>query len=279
MALAPSTRGPKASVQVDCSSGMPSLRDLAGVEADAKLCDGFLRDAAARPAHRPLNEAARIKAAHYERLRTLPIGPLWRVDARLRRVDEARGLASFEVVYDRYDPAEVVFTRHTILLEQEDAFSGAGFIERRGDYSAQTSAFRDKMERYTQDDSEFAFLLLGRLPGVRVEEITRGRVGPLWSPWAPAPERFRGAPEPAFTLHLPLDRSSQALEADRREDPFAGIFRECLSADSRELVEEEARRLGYRVYKDRKFAVTRGGAATLEAKLREAGARNIVYEV
>lgn len=279
-ALAPSARGAHAApVEVDLRSGLPSLKEIVGVQADAKLADAFLREAAARPANRPLTPAAQAKAAYYAKLRELPLGgAVWTLEAKLRRVDEKAGTAAFEVVYDRYDPAEHVFVRHTILLEQRDELWGESFLHRRGDYSAQTDAFREKMERYTQDDSELAFLLLGRVPGLRVEEVVRGRVGPLWSPWAPAPEEFRGS-DPAFILHLPLDRASLTLAGDRSDDPFSTIYRRFLSEDSRALVEEEAHRLGYRVHKDRKFVATKGAGALVEERLARAGTRNIVYEI
>lgn len=276
-ALAPSTRGPQARLSLDLQSGLPSLKDLVDVQADAKVAAGHLREVESRPSHRPLTAAGQARVEYYRRLK--PLGSLWTLEAKLRRIDQRRGCAAFEVVYDRYDPAETVFVRHTILLEQEDTFWGSAFLERRGDFSAQTDAFREKMERFTQDDSELAFLLLGQVPGLRVEEVVRGRIGPLWSPWAPPPPEFSGAPEPAYILHLPLDRSSLTLDCDRGDDPFASFYRRFLSEESRALVEEQARRLGYRVHKDRKFAVSRGAAAVVDARLREAGTRNLIYEI
>jgi hypothetical protein len=279
-ALAPSIRpGLEGGVDVDLSSGLPSLKDLASVEADARIGPDSLREWVARPANRPLGPAGEAKAAYYRRLAGKPLGPLWKLEARLRRVDRRRGAAAFQVVYDRYDPAETVFARYTILIEQDDADGKKNFLRHRGDYTGQTNAFREKIERFTQDDSELAFLLLGGVPGLRVEEITRGRIGPLWSPWALPPEEFRGAPGPAFILHLPLDRASLWLEEDRTDDPFSTIYRSALSSESRELVEEQARRLRYRVHKDRKFSVTRGAGAALRARLQTAGTRNIVYEI
>lgn len=276
-ALAPSARGEhRPEVEIDLSSGMPSLKELVVVEADAKLAEAHLKLVESRHPSRPLGPSALAKAAYYRSLLGRPLGPLWGLEVRLRRVDSEARRAAFEVVFDRYDPAETVFIRYTILLEQQDALWGK-FIDRHGDYSRQTDAFREKMERFTQDDSELAFLLLGQVEGLRVEEVTRGRIGPLWSPWAQGPEQFRGGPD-SFVLHLPLDRSSLALDADRNDDPFSTLYRRFLSEDSRLLVEEQAKRLGYRVHKDRKFSVSRGSAAALGELLAKAGTRNIVYE-
>ena len=275
--LAPSVRGGhRPEVEIDLSSGLPTLKELVVIEADAKLAEDHLKLVESRHASRPLGPPALAKAAYYRALLGRPLGPLWGLEVRLRRVDSEARLAAFEVVFDRYDPAETVFIRYTILLEQKDALWGK-FIDRHGDYSRQTDAFREKMERFTQDDSELAFLLFGQVEGLRVEEVTRGRIGPLWSPWARGPAPFAGDAA-SFVLHLPLDRSSQALDADRNDDPFSTLYRRFLSQDSRALVEEQAKRLGYRVHKDRKFSVSRGAAGALSALLAKAGTRNIVYE-
>ena len=280
-ALAPSARGAYDPVTVvDLTSGMPTLKELISVQADAELAAGHLKDLAQRPEGRPLSASGQAKACYYAKLALLPIKSLWGLEVRLRRVDTERRCAAFEVVFDRYDPGETVFTRYTILLEQEDASLNSGFLSRKGDYSAQTDAFRDKMERFTQDDSELAFLLLGQVPGLSLEEVTRARIGPLWSPCAPPPPECRAdGPEPGYVLHFPLDRASRALPADRNDDPFSTIYRDYLSQESRPLVEEQAKLLGYRVHKDRKFAATAPAAAALRRRLDLAGKRNIIYEI
>jgi hypothetical protein len=280
-ALAPSFRGdyePEAAV--DLMSGLPTLKELVSVQADAELAEGHLKDLAGRPEGRALSATAQAKADYYERLARAPIQSLVGLEVSLRRIDPERRCAAFEVVFDRYDPAETVFTRYTILLEQEDRLLDSGFLSRRGDYSKQTDAFRDKMERYTQDDSELAFLLLGQVQGLRVEEVTRARVGPFWSPCAPPPPECRAEGDaPGYVLHFPLDRASLSLPADRNDDPFSTIYRDFLSAESRPLVEEQAKLLGYRVHKDRKFAATGPAAAALRRRLEQSGMRNIIYEI
>jgi len=275
-ALAPSARGGyRPEVAIDLASGLPAIQEMAVVVADAALAAEHLRTVGARRELR-LAPVAQAKADYYRRLIGQPVGSLHGLEVRLRRIDAEERSAAFEVVFDRYDAAESVFTRYTILLEQKDALWGR-FIDRHGDYSKQTDAFRAKMERFTQDDSELAFLLLGQVEGLRVEEVVRGRIGPLWSPWAPAPPEF-GAGPGDFILHLPLDRASLELEQDRNDDPFSTMYRAFLSSDSRMLVEEQAQRLGYRVHKDRKFSVSRGAAAALKERLARAKTMNIVYE-
>ena len=269
-------------IHVDLASGLPTLKDLLAVQVDRRIAGDFLDEQEARAAvERTVTARVQAKLAFYRRLVRSTLPPLNRLDVKLRRLDRARRVVVFEVVFDRYDPGESVFARYTLVIEQTDSMWGGALLERSGDYSQQTSAFREKMEAYTQGDSEIIFLLLGKVEGVRVIEVTRGRIGPLWSPWAPPPPEWApaGAADAAFVLHLPLDRASVDLDKDRDNDPFATIFRKFLSAASRPLIEEEARRLGYRVHKERKFVCTPEAADTIRRRLDEAGTRNIVYTV
>ena len=279
-ALAPAFRqGVYDGVQLDLTTGLPTMKDFVTARADASIAEDFIAQQESRmAAGRPSTPRVAAKLDYYRRLHAMRLPPLTRLEVRLRRVYKQRSAASFEVVFDKIDPAEMVFVRYTLLLEQADQSYGSGFLERSGDYSRQTAAFREKMEKFTQDDSEIAFLLLGKVPGVRLEEVTRGRIGPLWSPWAPGPDGW-GAPAAGaeFVLHLPLDRASVDLDADRDNDPFEDIYRDFLSPYTRPLVDEEALKLGYRVHKDRKFVSTPGALEPLTSKLREARTQNIIY--
>ncbi|MBI4677063.1 MAG: hypothetical protein HY748_05720 [Elusimicrobia bacterium] len=274
-ALAPSFHnGTHRGIKVDRCSGLPGMKHLVDVWADRQTAPGFIVEIEARRrcGRRP-EPAIEAKVEYYRRLCGVPLKPLTRVEVALRRQDPGRRSAFFEVVFDRFDPAEQIFVRHTLMLEQSEWERGR-IIERAGDYSRQTSDLREKLEMYTGDDSEIAFLLMGKLPGVRVEEVTRARIGPLWSPAAPAP---KGWAEGRYVLHLPTDRASIHLQEDRDDDPFGGIYRRFLSEGSRSIVEEEARRLGYRVHKDRKFVCEASAAAELRKRLEEAGTRNLIY--
>ncbi|MDE2292417.1 MAG: hypothetical protein KGL53_10070, partial [Elusimicrobia bacterium] len=267
-------------VVLDRTSGLPALKEVVTVHADRANAPEFLSDAAERDGADVTPRFA-AKLRYYKQAVTVQLPALTRLDVRLRRVVPDRKAASFEVVFDRYDAAEDVWTRYTLQLEQTDpGWGGGAVLERSGDYTRQTSAFRTMMERYAQDDSEIAFLLLGKHEGLRVEEVVRGRVGPLWSPFCPPPPGWF-PPDPAgcYVLHCPLDRAALGMEADQDQDPFSKLFREFLSEDSRPVVEEAAARLGYRVSKERKFACTPQAAALLEKRLAEAGTRNVIYTI
>lgn len=277
-ALAPSARGGVSDQAVlELSTGLPGLKDLVMIQADRALSADFIKQAEGREASgESVNQRLKDKLAYYRRLAGVDLPPLTRLDLKLRRVDPERDAASFEVVFDRYDAAEPGFVRYTLLLEQVDRGWGRAFLKRSGDYPRQTAEFRARIEGVAQDDSELAFLLMGQVAGVRVEEVTRGRIGPLWSPWAPAPAGW--LPPGAFALHLPLDQASVNLAADRDNDPFATIYRRFLSTESRSLVEAAAAGLGYRVQKDRKFVCSAGAAAALRKRLGLSGTQGLVYE-
>ena len=275
--MAPSLRaGIYDGVVLDRSSGMPRLKDVVAVHADRANAPEFLREAGMRRTGTPRFAA---KLDYYRKLVSVELPALHRIDIKLRRVYPDRKAASFEVVFDRFDAAEDVWVRYTLLLEQTDrSWGGGALLERSGDYTRQTAAFRTLMEKYAQDDSEITFLLLGKHEGLRVEEVVRGRIGPFWSPICPAPDGwFPQDPAGCYVLHCPLDRASVGMEADHDQDPFSDLYKEFLSGDSRPLVEEVAQRLGYRVHKERKFATTPQAAPILERRLAEAKTPSVVY--
>lgn len=276
--LAPSARPGRGPAAIDCASGLPSLKDLLELKIDRDLAPAFVAaQEERRAAGKTLPPGAEEKLSYLKRLLASDLKPLNRVEVRLRKVDRAAGEAAFEVVYDAYAVSPAGFTRYTALLRQKDSAWASAFLERSGDYSAPTAEFRARLERCAQDESELLFLILGGIPGVRIEEICRARIGPYWCAEAGFPADWRGAPGSAV-LQFPVDRASVALKADQNNDPFEGLYRQHLSGEARDLVEERVKALGYRVQKDRKFACTAAAAPELR-RLLGAGARNIIYAI
>jgi hypothetical protein len=278
--LAPSlSEGLYPAVYLDKKSGMPRLKDILAVQVDQEIASKFLAQHQARiTAGRRLTPRVQAKIAYYERLSHIELPRIHHLEVKLRRVDAARSVAAFQVVFDRFDMGEGVLVRYTVLLEQTDRKWGSSLLERSGDYTRQTSQFRDMLERLAQDESEILFLLLGKKEGLRIEEIVRGRIGPLWSPWSPAPAGWSPrSDQESFILHCPLDRTSIYHEEDVDNDPFSDIYRDFLSLQSRPLIEEAALQLGYRVNKERKFACTPAAEVHLRNRLKKAKTRNVVY--
>jgi len=280
--LAPSFRsGVYGGAGADRLSGLPVLKDILAVKIDRDLAPGYIASQEERrAAGRALPAHAEAKLDYLRRLLGAALKPLYRLDVKLRRVDRERGSAFFEVVYDAYAVSPAGFTRYTLQLEQKDAAWSSAFLARSGDYSEPTAEFRLRLEKYAQDESELLFLILGGIKGLRVEEISRARIGPFWSARTGFPPGWPpGATAGCAVLHFPVDRASVELKADLNNDPFEGMFREYLSKDAKDLIEERVKSLGYRVHKDRKFACSKSAEPALRGLLAPFAARNIIYAI
>lgn len=280
--LAPAFRsGVYDGIAADALSGLPCLKDILAVKIDKDLAPGYIASQEERrAAGRVLPAHAEAKLEYLRRLLGAALKPLNRLDVKLRRVDKERGSAFFEVVYDAYAVSPAGFTRYCIMLEQKDSAWSSSFLARSGDYSEPTADFRGKLEKFAQDESELLFLIIGGIKGVRVEEVSRARVGPFWSARTGFPPGWpAGQPADCAVLNFPVDKASVELKSDINNDPFEGMFREYLSADAKDVIEERVKSLGYRVHKDRKFACTRSAEPALRKLLSDTAARNIVYAI
>lgn len=273
-------RGVYEGVNVDLLTGMPVLKDVLAVKIDNDLAPAYIARQEERLAEgRTLPERSAAKLEYFRRLGTACLKPLNRLSVRLRRVDRERGSALFEVVYDAYALSPAAFTRYTIQLEQSDAAWASAFLERSGDYSEPTAEFRARLEHCARDESELVFLILGGIKGVRVEEICRARIGPFWCRYTGFPQGWPGGKPGGAVLHFPVDRASVEFQADMNNDPFSGMYREFLTGDAKDLIEERVKSLGYRVQKDRKFACDRSAEPGLRELLANSGTRNIIYTI
>lgn len=275
-------------IKINPRCNMPSEPDIGRVLADKEAAPRFLArndtaevnartDEASFKLHRRLqylrdvNKSDLPKRIHHE--------------LKLRKVELATKTASFYSIFERYDPGEGVFTRYTITLQHQDTRWNRVQIEMQGDDLKATEAFRNVISRYHSDEAEFAFILLSEVPSIKVEEVVRGRVGPLWFKEADTmPNEVRALLEQHpgnFILNFPLERvviNSNAKE-DLQADPFSRLYRNTVEGDARQFALERAERLGYRVFKERKFCVTKGIAGPFQQLLAERNARCIVYTI
>ena len=255
------SRGVHEALELDAATGLPTLGELLRVRADRDLADGFLREHGDRlPA----------KAAYYRALAGVEVLPTSAVLVRLRRRERQR--ARFEVVHDRIEADGARLVRTTVQLEQRGV-KHVGL--ERGDLSAPTETFRRVVERWAGVDAELAFLLLAELPGVRVDEVVRGEIGPLSFAGVDAPPLlapvFARIPG-AFVLHLALERAGVEVAEDRCRDPFARLYRDALGPEARAQVDARRLALGYHVAKERRLVCT----PSAEEAVREAVGRAVV---
>jgi hypothetical protein len=72
--------------------------------------------------------------------------------------------------------------------------------------------------------------------------------------------------------------SSNAKD-DLVTDPFARLYRHSVQGEAQQFAAERAEKLGYRVFKERKFCVTKGILGPFQEFLASRNARCIVYSV
>lgn len=275
--LAPSARpGDFAGLELNLRTGFPTEKAVGLVLSEGELSEKFLAG---------LNRAAldsRLaqKVQYHEQLAAARLPRRVRLELALRRIEGEQNRAYFTTVFERFDPTEELFVRYTVQLYQHHGRWTKNLVELLGDDMEATGPFRNVISRYHADEAEFAFILLSELPAITVEEVVRGRVGPLWFEGVEMPPEFeellRKHPG-SFILHFPSERAATSIKEDRNHDPFAPMYRDSLAPGPRELAEKKARDLGYRVFKERKFACTRAIAEPLGALLKERGHRCVVY--
>lgn len=285
--LAPSGRpGDFQGLELNLRTGFPTERAVGLVLSEGELSEKFLGSlnmaALRRPGASEADGRLLQKAAYHEELVKSRLPRRVRLELALRRIEADKERAYFTTVFERFDPTEELFVRYTVQLYQHHGRWTKHLVELQGDDMEATGPFRNVISRYHADEAEFAFILLSELPAITVEEIVRGRVGPLWFEGVEMPAEFedlmRRHPG-SFLLHFPSERAATTIKEDRNNDPFAPMYRDSLAAGPRELAERKAQALGYRVFKERKFACTRAIAEPLGALLKERGYRCVIYPV
>jgi hypothetical protein len=277
-------------IRLNDLNGMPSEPDIGRVLADKDAARRFLAmndnaDILSRTDPAALRLHKRI--SYYRDVEKSELPKRVNLEMKLRSLDHNAKIAQFYSIFERYDPGEGIFTRYTIQVSHQHTRWNQPQIELAGDDLSATTDFRNVISRYHSDEAEFAFILLSEVPSIKVEEVVRGRVGPLWFHQSNAPEEIRQllAKHPSdFILNLPLERvgilsKDQADKADLNNDPFGRLYRSSLTGSAREIADEKAASLGYRVYKERKFCCTKAIATPLRELLESRGCRCIIYTI
>ncbi|MHB8879861.1 MAG: hypothetical protein ACYC8T_39735 [Myxococcaceae bacterium] len=254
------SRGARNFVDVDSASGLPAMHELVRVRAEREVASELVVRAGKRSSRRI--EALRALAG---------ADPSAISDVQVRLVERRGRLSRFLIVRDLLDVNHGCFVRFTFRLAQQ----GASHIAlERSDLARLSSPFRRELERCSAADAEVALLLLSELPGLQVEDVVRGQIGPLSPPGGPAPAPLKAVllayPKDAV-LHLTLERAGAGVAEDRCPDPFSRLYREGLSPAARDAAEERRALLGYRVSKERRLCCTPGLEAPLRAALAAAG--------
>ena len=255
------SRGTTAELKLDPATGLPTTREMLRVIADHEIALDYTsgRRSAKRDYYEALKEQEVLQAAS--------------VEVRLRMKE--RGLARIEVIHDRLDAASGLLLRYTAHVDVK----GRHVKVTDDELPEPTRKFMNLMERHAGADSELAFLLLSEIPGVTVEEVIRGQIGPLHLSGIEAPELIQPVLDDvpgAFVLHLAVERTGSNVSADRCRDPFASIYRDTLSPEAREVVEQKRESLGYRTSKERRLICTPSAEMPLKVELSKRGVKLVV---
>jgi len=194
------------------------------------------------------------------------------MNVAVRRVDRPNQLAHFHVVLDKLD-ASGVFVRYSIDVAQRGAPAIASVDGR--DLANQSDSFHALIYQFTSLDAEFMFVKLASMAGLEVERVLKGTVGPFFLDWMQAPEGLVVAPG-GFVGTFGLDMAAVDVEATRDNDPFSSSSTD---PKTRATYAQVAHKLGYRVFKDRKFVCPHAMVSDLRAFTESCGTRNVVYGV
>lgn len=252
------SRGAHRDLNVDARSGLPTVRQLLAVRAERDLAvDGKLPRGAYATA---LAGAKLLEPASLE--------------VRLRRAGPDG--VEVEVLHDRIDAASGCLVRITAHLTD----CGGRHLELRHPQVIPRTSFLRQVERHAGGDAELALILLSSLPGIEVEDVQRGQVGPLHfrgvEDLPDVVEELVGVVPSAFVLHLSLERSGRGVAQDRCRDPWGRLYRETLGEAARASVEERRKELGYASFRERRLVTTPRAAPELKAALARRGLALVV---
>lgn len=283
-------QGLYAALRVDRRSGLPTYPEWTRVCADAELSPKILAELSGQPelAARAQRDpqgiwAKQLRKLHYHRaLSGIDGTPPSHMVVRLRRVEPAERRAWFQVVLDKLDQSGV-FVRFTIELSQQASPWSRPMLQLDDDAVRQTEGLRAIVYRLTSLDAELTFMRLSDAEGIAVERVVKGTVGPVYTTGVAMPQALRealpGSPGPGLLVAtFGLDMAAGDVARDGDNDPLEELLSDQLPPEGRAAYDDARRRLGYRVYKDRKIVA---GSPTLVDAVHgfcaRMGTRNVVY--
>ncbi len=266
-------------LEINTRSGLPSYKEWTRVQTDVRLAPQLLsqlEDPArlrAKATEGSIHEKQLKKHSYYTAIAKTRLAQLGGMQVTLRRVEPAQKTAYFCVVLDKLE-ASGLFVRYTIDLHQRaSVWSKEVLTLDEAEAAQETESFKALIYKFASLDAELTFIKLGQLGGLGVERVVKGTVGPIY--WgdlnvAPAPlASLMSAPEHVlamFSYHL----VSLDVAESKNNDPLA---------PGTSGARAGAAKLGYQVFKDRKFVIHPQQRAALTQWLGERGTKNLVYTV
>ena len=291
------------SIYMDARSGLPNMASMTRVVADQSVA----RDALPRMKTQAVLEARREdaeiferlarKRPYYEGLAAASLAPVDEHRVLLRRHEPELSRASFRVELTKL-AANGCYLHVAIELPQTGGLWADRLIDldARGEVARGTEALRGMVYRFASFDSEALFLRLHDLPGVTVERVARGIIGPVLfalpggvgvvEPEAGAMSRIFSAWESqadgqqhAVLASFASDVAAIDVREEKSNDPLSPLMSASILPAERARYAAARERFGFRVYKDRKFAASPGLVELTKAVCSSAGTANIIYPV
>lgn len=280
-------------LQINLDSGLPTYREFTRVQTDVTIAAEQMKALGARAALlKKVQERGHdiyakqlAKYDYYDSIADLRLMPLGAMDVALRRIEPGQRVAHFYITFDKLE-ASGVFIRFRIALSQRNAVWNQEVVQLDAEQASHTEEFQSLVYRFSAMDAEFVFAKLAVLPGVEVESVTRTTVGPFYFSdlqrerasggyGAPFDDLLRE--EGSFVAHFAIDQAGREVREDRDNDPFRELFESDLIRSMGAHYEQARGALGYKVFRDRKFVVSRGLEGALRALCAKRQTRNIVY--
>lgn len=280
--LSPEThQGVYAGLEVDSRTGLPTYKEWTRGQTDVRLASAQLKTMGPRSSllqkakeHPDSAHARQLQRFdYYQRIKDMPLAPLGDMKVQLRRIDHERSVAHFHVLLDKLD-ASGVFVRYAIdIAQRRGSLEQIANVDPR-EVATHTQDFQALIYQFTSLDAEFTFVKLASIPGLVVERVIKGTIGPIWTPITQTPEEWKGVETP-FLASFGLDMAAHDVLEFKDNDPFSKTHATPLS----DAYVSMRKPLGYNVFKDRKFVCARQKLAEVRAFLDRQPTKNILYGV
>ena len=282
-------RGQYDGLEINRESGLPTYKEWTRVQTDVQIAVDQLNKLGsrqkladkARGSDHEVHQRQLAKYDYYDDIADTRLAPLGAMDVTLRRVEPDKKQAHFRITFDKLD-ASGIFVRYSIELTQRAGIWDSAVVEIDEETSSHTDEFQSLIYKFSSMDAEFTYAKLETLSGVSVQRVTRGTIGPIFFGRFDVPEPIDtivGDDPEEFVAMFALDNAADDVDEHRNNDPFGELFESELSKSMRSTYAKARREFDYRVYKDRKFVVSRGLKQPLRELCGDRNTKNIIYTV
>jgi hypothetical protein len=268
---------------VDSRTGLPNMAAFTRVATDAEVAREFGEGVGEEDKRRYRRELLERDLQSIESH-----------EVALRRHDAANGASSVRLDMTKLDASGLI-----IRVRVELTQTGSG--GRKGvelDVEDKTASARDELHatiyRHAAYDAETLFVRLEELRNVEVERVERGVIGPalvqlpdggrfpqeLQGPLGKAAPNWK-SPQGKLEMLLSFqsDFAARDLSEERSNDPLERLLIHRLEESEKPRYAELRRKTVFKVYKDRKFACTRGMMGLAKALCEAGETKNIIYPI